>query len=79
MRYNNKKKQSPPPPIPWVVSFEMCFIDDDLSEEQYIKEVKKIIRRWKANGQPQTDEEGGLFDSYDERVSEIIQEVLAEN
>ncbi len=72
-------------PIPSVLSFSTTFIDDDLSEEEYRREVKKLIRadmkaiiREIASGQKDEDD-CNFITEYDSRVWELIREVFAEN
>ncbi len=72
-------------PIPSVLSFSTTFIDDDLTEEEYRKEVKKLIRadmkaiiREIRSGQKDADD-CNFITEYDSRVWELIREVFAEN
>ena len=62
--------------IPFVISFELAFIDEGLTEEQYEQAVRSIVRQ---NLHHLPDEEEGVWEEYDERVSEIIAEELARN
>lgn len=65
-------------PIPQSISFEMDFLPDDLSEDEYKKEVRKIVKR-QVNQHKKPRWENPLIDFYDARISKIIEEVILEN
>lgn len=79
MKPRRLKKQRTP--IPFIISFELVFLDEDLTEEQYEQEVRRIVReKLPSLQQDQADrEEAGLWEEYDDRISEIIEEELARN
>ena len=65
-------------PIPFVISFKTSFIDEDLSREEYLREVRKIVRKCLKLPQRELEQEG-MWEEYNEDVSRIIEEVLQES
>ena len=77
-----KKKREERGPIPATISFQMIFIKEGLTEEKYLEEVRKIVRKWIAESlhkEEDEDDSGVFWEEYNEQVSDIIEEELARN
>jgi hypothetical protein len=68
-------------PIPFVISFELAFLDEDLSLEEYESEVRRVVREKLPELDLVQNTSGtcGLWEEYDDFVSEIISEELQRN
>lgn len=79
MRIKERRRGKHDAPLPGVVVFAMMFLDgDDMGEEEYRKELKNTIRK-EVNSKDKDWMDPGPFHVYDDRVWEIIHEVLEEN
>lgn len=69
------------PPIPFRISFELAFIEEGLTEEEYTQEVRKIVRQHLPDSfqDAQDRQEAGFWEEYDDRISEIIEQELSRN
>lgn len=65
-------------PVPWVVTFKMAFLPDDLSDREWEVEVRKIIRTAMPTLRKQLNTPA-FIELYDERVSALIEDELAVN
>lgn len=79
--WRRKKRERRHGPIPFVISFELAFLDEDLSEVEYEREVRRVVRECLPTLEQDVldREEAGWFEEYDDRVSEIIVEELSRN
>jgi hypothetical protein len=80
-KYGVPKRKKEYGPIPFVISFELAFIEEGLTEEQYIEEVRRVVREKLPDvlQNKEDQEEAGLWEEYDDRISKIIEEELARN
>jgi hypothetical protein len=68
-------------PIPFVISFELAFLDEDLSLEEYEREVRRVVREKLPELDVVQNTSGtcGLWEEYDEFVSKVLEEELSRN
>ena len=67
-------------PIPAAISNILDWLDpmERMSEREYRLEAKKAVRKAINSGRVRWDDIG-MIESYDERVWELVEEVLSEN
>jgi hypothetical protein len=85
-----KKRKKERGPIPYVVSLELAFLPEGMEEDQYEDEVRRMVkdkipqilreRKVKTAWTPNSaEDEDFLFEEYDERVSDIIEQEILRN
>ena len=74
MLTQKREGKKPLKPIPTKIMIYETFLPENLSEEEYRREVKKIIRKHYT-----PIPEPCWMQVFDEELSKLIEEVLAEN
>ena len=59
--------------IPFSIVVKVALLPNDLTPEQFRKEVRRIAQTTPQNSEP------GFFDSYDDEIGEILAEVASSN
>jgi hypothetical protein len=68
-------------PIPWPITLEVTFLEEDEGTAAWEEAVRKICRKHLRPGKPEPAEklsEHGLFDFYSEDLARIVREVMRE-
>lgn len=63
--------------IPWPIAFELAFLDEDLTPDDWEREVRSVVRRHLHGFGTRLDAPGPV-EEFDDRVWRIIREVIAE-
>lgn len=67
------------PPIPWPISFDIAFLDEEtLSPQEFRNEVRKIIRKHTRPLHPELNKPG-MIELHDAEITRMIREVMSEN
>lgn len=73
-----KRRKPRKKPIPWAITLELALLRDGLSQEQWEREIRRVVRS-KMPTTLQQMENPGLFELYDDHISAIIEEELVRN